>query len=185
MRAKPWEVPDGLRQRIEPLLPNKHRRFRYPGRMRCCSPSCTPLISSNGSGRSPTPATYRRKGGRENWSQPGRSGAQGQQAPSARRRRRRATRLDAHRRQSQRRDPAAGSTRPGAFRAWSGRSSATPSANADRRPRLRPRQVASARLAPRRQADHRSPPDRARIRPESSAGSSSAPSLGCITGADS
>jgi transposase len=32
MRAKPWEVPDGLWQRIEPLLPKKPRRFRYPGR---------------------------------------------------------------------------------------------------------------------------------------------------------
>src|ERR687897_1810262 len=32
MRAKPWEVPDALWQRIEPLLPKKQRRFRYPGR---------------------------------------------------------------------------------------------------------------------------------------------------------
>jgi transposase len=32
MRAKPWEVPDGLWERIEPLLPRKPRRFRYPGR---------------------------------------------------------------------------------------------------------------------------------------------------------
>jgi len=32
MRAKPWEVPDGLWERIEPLLPKKQRRFRYPGR---------------------------------------------------------------------------------------------------------------------------------------------------------
>src|SRR6478609_11773950 len=32
MRAKPWEVPDGLWERIEPLLPTKPRRFRYPGR---------------------------------------------------------------------------------------------------------------------------------------------------------
>jgi hypothetical protein len=32
MRAKPWEVPDGLWERIEPLLPVKPRRFRYPGR---------------------------------------------------------------------------------------------------------------------------------------------------------
>jgi transposase len=30
--VKPWEVPDGLWQRIEPLLPRKQRRFRYPGR---------------------------------------------------------------------------------------------------------------------------------------------------------
>src|SRR5436853_538980 len=32
MRAKPWEVPDGLWERLEPLLPAKQRRFRYPGR---------------------------------------------------------------------------------------------------------------------------------------------------------
>jgi transposase len=32
MRAKPWEVPDGLWERIEPLLPRNPRRFRYPGR---------------------------------------------------------------------------------------------------------------------------------------------------------
>ena len=31
MREKPWEVPDGLWERIEPLLPKKPRRFRYPG----------------------------------------------------------------------------------------------------------------------------------------------------------
>jgi transposase len=32
MRAKPWMVPDGLWERIEPLLPVRQRRFRYPGR---------------------------------------------------------------------------------------------------------------------------------------------------------
>ena len=32
MRAKPWEVPDGLRERIEPLLPRRPRLFRHPGR---------------------------------------------------------------------------------------------------------------------------------------------------------
>src|SRR4051795_4276714 len=32
MRAKPWELPDGLWERIEPLLPRTPRRFRYPGR---------------------------------------------------------------------------------------------------------------------------------------------------------
>ena len=31
-RTKPWEVPDGLWERIEPLLPKRQRRFRYPGR---------------------------------------------------------------------------------------------------------------------------------------------------------
>src|SRR6266516_7448713 len=32
MRAKPWDVSDGLWERIEPLLPKHERRFRYPGR---------------------------------------------------------------------------------------------------------------------------------------------------------
>jgi hypothetical protein len=32
MGVKRWEMPDGLRQRIEPLLPKKQRRFRYVGR---------------------------------------------------------------------------------------------------------------------------------------------------------
>ena len=32
MRSKPREVPDVLWERIEPLLPQKQRRFRYPGR---------------------------------------------------------------------------------------------------------------------------------------------------------
>ncbi len=32
MRAKPWEVPEGLWERLEPLLPARRRRFRYPGR---------------------------------------------------------------------------------------------------------------------------------------------------------
>ena len=27
--AKPWELPDGLGQRIEPLLPLRRRRYRY------------------------------------------------------------------------------------------------------------------------------------------------------------
>jgi len=32
VRAKPSEVPDGLWERIEPMLPKRQRRFRYPGR---------------------------------------------------------------------------------------------------------------------------------------------------------
>ena len=32
MRAKPWDVSDGLWDRSEPLLPVRQRRFRYPGR---------------------------------------------------------------------------------------------------------------------------------------------------------
>lgn len=31
MRAKPWEVWDGLWDRVEPLLPVRQRRFRCPG----------------------------------------------------------------------------------------------------------------------------------------------------------
>jgi transposase len=30
----PWIVPDGLWERIEPLLPQVERRHRYPGRRR-------------------------------------------------------------------------------------------------------------------------------------------------------
>jgi transposase len=32
MRESPWVVSDGLWERIEPLLPKRQRRFRYPGR---------------------------------------------------------------------------------------------------------------------------------------------------------
>ena len=32
MRANPWKLPDGLWERIDPLLPVRQRRFRYPGR---------------------------------------------------------------------------------------------------------------------------------------------------------
>jgi transposase len=32
MAVAPWIVSDGLRERIEPLLPKRQRRFRYPGR---------------------------------------------------------------------------------------------------------------------------------------------------------
>jgi transposase len=32
MAVAPWIVSDGLWQRIEPLLPKRQRRFRYPGR---------------------------------------------------------------------------------------------------------------------------------------------------------
>jgi transposase len=34
MAGGPWIVSDGLWERIEPLLPKKRRRFRYPGRRR-------------------------------------------------------------------------------------------------------------------------------------------------------
>jgi hypothetical protein len=30
----PWEVSDELRELVEPLIPCKERRFRYPGRRR-------------------------------------------------------------------------------------------------------------------------------------------------------
>jgi transposase len=32
MRAKPWDVSEQAWSRIEPLLPKRQRRFRYPGR---------------------------------------------------------------------------------------------------------------------------------------------------------
>ena len=32
MRESPWLVSDGLWERVEPLLPRRERRFRYPGR---------------------------------------------------------------------------------------------------------------------------------------------------------
>lgn len=32
MATQPWEVPDELWVRLEPLIPKKPRRFRYPGR---------------------------------------------------------------------------------------------------------------------------------------------------------
>jgi transposase len=32
MASQPWEVSDELWQRLEPLMPKKARRFRYPGR---------------------------------------------------------------------------------------------------------------------------------------------------------
>jgi transposase len=34
MAAAPWVVPDELWELIEPLLPRRERRFRYPGRKR-------------------------------------------------------------------------------------------------------------------------------------------------------
>ena len=34
MAAAPWIVPDELWELVEPLLPRKERRFRYPGRKR-------------------------------------------------------------------------------------------------------------------------------------------------------
>lgn len=32
VRESPWIVSDGLWERVEPLLPRRERRFRYPGR---------------------------------------------------------------------------------------------------------------------------------------------------------
>ena len=32
MAAAPWIVPDELWELVEPLLPRRERRFRYPGR---------------------------------------------------------------------------------------------------------------------------------------------------------
>mgnify|MGYP002784519200 FL=1 len=39
-RAKPWEVPDGLWERIAPLLPAHRRRHRHPGRRRLDDRRC-------------------------------------------------------------------------------------------------------------------------------------------------
>lgn len=33
-KHKPWEIEDGLWERMEPLLPVVERRYRYPGRKR-------------------------------------------------------------------------------------------------------------------------------------------------------
>ena len=33
MVSQPWEVPDELWVRLEPLIPKRPRRFRYPGRL--------------------------------------------------------------------------------------------------------------------------------------------------------
>ena len=32
MASQPWEVPDELWERVAPLIPQRSRRFRYPGR---------------------------------------------------------------------------------------------------------------------------------------------------------
>lgn len=32
MASQPWEVPDELWERLAPLIPQRSRRFRYPGR---------------------------------------------------------------------------------------------------------------------------------------------------------
>ena len=39
-KGKPWEVPDGLWERITPLLPVHERRHRYPGRRRRDDRAC-------------------------------------------------------------------------------------------------------------------------------------------------
>lgn len=39
-KAKPWEVPDGLWERIAPLLPVHERRHRHPGRRRLDDRAC-------------------------------------------------------------------------------------------------------------------------------------------------
>ena len=105
------------------------------------------------------------------------------QAPPPRRRDRDPARLDAHRRQPQRRHPADPAARPRARRcaARSAGRADGPTA-ADRRPRLRPRQVpppssGSAGSSP------RSPAARPSTAPASAAtaGSSSAPSPGCTS----
>jgi transposase len=218
MRARPWEVPDGLWERIEPLLPVRQRRFRYPGR----KPLDDRLVLQGilfvlhtGIGWEHLPQELGFGSGMTAWRRlrawqqagvwarlhalllaelhaadqleweraiadsshvqarkgapkrvPARSTVAGPAAaPPTRRRRRHPARLDAHRRQPQRRHPTARAARPGAARARPPRPATTQTADADRRPRLRPRQVPAAGLAARHQAGDRSPPDRARLRP--------------------
>jgi transposase len=178
MRAKPWEVPDGLWERIEPLLPRKQRRFRYPGRkpfddrlalqgilfvlhtgvgwehlpqelgFGCGMTAWRRLRAWQQAGvwerlhelllaelhaadqleweRAVADSSYlqAKKGARENGSKPRRSRPGRQQAPSPRRRRRRPARVDADRRESQRRHAAARPARPRA----SGQGSPRPAA---------------------------------------------------------
>ena len=40
MAAAPWIVPDELWELVEPLLPERERRFRYPGRKRLPDRQC-------------------------------------------------------------------------------------------------------------------------------------------------
>ena len=40
MRARPWEVPDGLWERIEPMLPKRQRRFAVRGESRSMTGWC-------------------------------------------------------------------------------------------------------------------------------------------------
>lgn len=40
MQGQSWEVSDGLWARIEPLLPQRERRYRYPGRRRLDDRAC-------------------------------------------------------------------------------------------------------------------------------------------------
>jgi hypothetical protein len=67
MRAKPWEVPNGLWERIEPLPPPRQRRFRYPGRrpflISSKKPECrdhSVTVQSRRSSSSALPEPYRR-----------------------------------------------------------------------------------------------------------------------------
>ena len=65
MAAAPWIVSDGLWELIEPLLPVKERRFRYPGRKRvpdrqalqgscsCCIPGSRGRICRSSSASAP------------------------------------------------------------------------------------------------------------------------------------
>jgi transposase len=40
MAAEPWRVPDALWEEIEPLIPCRERRYRYPGRKRWDERAC-------------------------------------------------------------------------------------------------------------------------------------------------
>src|SRR6266851_3108522 len=78
----------------------------------CSWLSCTRPGRSSGRGRSPTPATCKRKRGLANGPQPRRQGSPWQQAAPPRGRWRRPAGLDADRRQPQRHHPAARAARP-------------------------------------------------------------------------
>ena len=184
-RAKPWEAPDGLWERIEPMLPKRQRRFRYPGRKplddrlvlqgilfvlhtgigwehlpqelgfgcgmtawrrlrawqqracgsgctKCCWQSCKRPTNWSGRERSPTPATCRRKRGRQDWAQPGRSRPGRQQASPPCRGRRPPARVVTHWREPQRCHPARRTARPSAARPRPGRPTATKATDANR-----------------------------------------------------
>ena len=194
MAAAPWIVSEELWGPVEPLLPRKGRRFRYPGRRRLpdrealqgilfvlhtgmacaicrsssasarerpvtgawtsgsepargrpctrfCSHGCERRGRSSGRARSPTRAKSRRKKGLRDGPEPGGQRPCGLQAPPPRRGERSPSRLAPDGRQSQRRHAADPAPRRRAGGARCGRPSPAAPRAAERRSRLRPRQV--------------------------------------------